>query len=96
MDEACSKCGYVTQIGDWPFCKGSPDDHKRVSFNVQDDSIPGGIWIKHGLCNEDGTPKRYDSKSEIRRAEKEKGWTNVVTHVGLPGSDKSPHTRRWY
>ena len=34
---------------------------------VKDDSIPGGVWIEHGLCNPDGTARRYDSYSDIRR-----------------------------
>jgi hypothetical protein len=64
---------------------------------VHQDSYEGGIYIKHGLCHPDGTPKRYDSRSEIRRAEKERGYTNVVEHSPHPttGSDKSKHTSRW-
>jgi hypothetical protein len=62
---------------------------------VQDDSIPGGLYIKNALCNPDGTPKRYDSKSDIRRAEIERGYTNHVEHIGSKGSDKNPHTTRW-
>lgn len=42
---------------------------------VATDSIPGGMEIKHGLCNPDGTPRRFDSKSDIRRAAYEAGWT---------------------
>ena len=53
------------------------------------------VWIKHGLCNEDGSPRRYTSKQEIRREEKRRDVVNVVRHVGKKGSDKSPHTTRW-
>lgn len=62
---------------------------------VIDDSIPGGLLIRHGLCWPDGTPRRFDSRTEIRRAEKEAGLTNHVEHKPTPGSDKSPHTTRW-
>lgn len=62
---------------------------------VKDDSIPGGFWAKNGICNADGTPKRYDSWSDVRKAEQATGWVNRVRHVGRPGSDKSPHTTRW-
>lgn len=31
------------------------------------------IEIRHGLCNEDGTPKRWRSMSELRKAASEKG-----------------------
>ena len=61
------------------------------------DDIPGGVEIRHGICNEDGSPRRYYSKSEIRRAAAAKGLTQHVEHVTDPksGSDKSKHTTRW-
>jgi hypothetical protein len=59
---------------------------------VVDDSIPGGLEIKNALCHPDGTPKRYDSHSDIKRAAAAAGWTNAVTHIGARGSDKSKHT----
>lgn len=62
---------------------------------VVDDSIPGGLEIKNALCHPDGTPRRFDSKSDIAREAKRTGWTNVVEHIGSRGSDKSPHTTRW-
>lgn len=65
---------------------------------VHGDDIPGGLYIKHGLCHDDGTPRRFDSKSEIRRAAAEKGLTwGATNHVTNPrsGSDKNPHTSRW-
>jgi hypothetical protein len=62
---------------------------------VVDDSIPGGMEIKNALCNPDGTPRRFDSHSDIKRAAAEAGWTNVVEHIPMRGSDKSPHTTRW-
>lgn len=62
---------------------------------VVDDSIPGGLEIKHALCHPDGTPRRFDSKSDIAREAKRLGWTNVVEHIPSRGSDKSPHTTRW-
>lgn len=64
---------------------------------VKDDSIPGGLWIKHGLCNPDGSPRRFDSYSEIARVAKEKGKYNHVEHMPSPGSDKNRwgHTSKW-
>lgn len=63
---------------------------------VIQDSIEGGIWIRHGLCDEvTGEPKKYYSKTEIRAEEKRRNYSNIVTHVTPPGSDKSPHTTRW-
>lgn len=45
---------------------------KQVHGIVPDD-IPGGILIKHGLCNKDGSPKRYYSKTEIKREANKRG-----------------------
>lgn len=53
------------------------------------------ITVAHGLCHEDGTPKRFRSKADLRAEAKATGWTNMVQHVGQRGSDKSPHTSRW-
>jgi len=82
-------------VGDFPFCKGNASDHTPGKFGAISDEIPGGLEIKHGLCNEDGTPRRYYSKSEIAREAQRRGMTNYVRHVGSKGSDKSPHTVRW-
>jgi hypothetical protein len=63
---------------------------------VIQDSIEGGIEIRHGLCHPDGTPRKFYSKSEIRAAEKASGWTNAVEHKpDSHGSDRSKHTSRW-
>lgn len=59
------------------------------------DDIVGGVWIRHGICNPDGTPKKYWTKSDIREAAKKKGMIQAVRHVGEPGSDKSKHTVKW-
>lgn len=68
---------------------------QRVAAVIGDD-IPGGLMIKHGICNDDGTPRRYDTKSSIRQAAAAKGLTwGVTSHIGLRGSDKSPHSRKW-
>jgi len=81
---ACNTCGSVTERA-W-LGRGAA---------VVDDSIPGGLEIKHGLCHPDGTPRRFDSKSEIAREAKRTGWVNYVVHEGSRGSDKSKHTSRW-
>jgi hypothetical protein len=47
----------------------------RPTPGIATDDIPGGVDIHHGICNPDGTPKRYYSKTEIRRACNEQGWT---------------------
>ena len=53
------------------------------------------VYIKHALCHSDGSPRRFRSKTELRKAEQKAGVRNVVRHVGAQGSDKSKHTQRW-
>lgn len=81
-------------------CKECGKETKRViltakSRTVISDEIPGGIEIRHGLCNEDGSPRRYYSKSEIAKEAAKRGLEPMVRHVTPDGSDKSPHTVRW-
>ena len=42
---------------------------------IATDDIPGGIEIRHGVCNPDGSPRKFYSKSEIRKAANEAGLT---------------------
>lgn len=105
-DRACDKCEAfeldlyepVTHPDPVCACGGSLKRYLSVGKRgVIQDSIEGGIEIRHGICNPDGTPKRYYSKSEIRAAAAAKGLVNEVRHVTDPktGSDKNPHTVRW-
>jgi hypothetical protein len=71
-----------------------PFEPRRANGVIPDD-IPGGVEIAHGICNADGTPRKYYSKSEMAREAKRRELTNFVQHVGERGSDKSPHTSRW-
>ena len=67
--------------------------------SVIQDSIEGGIWIRHGLVDEEsGEPVKYYSKSEITREAKRRGLVNLVEHVTDPksGSDKSKFTTKWF
>lgn len=82
----CPKCGKETErawIG-------------KVSGVIGDD-IPGGVWIRHGICNEDGTPRKYYSKSEMAKEAERRNLINRVEHVpDSQGTDKAKHTTRWY
>lgn len=81
---SCPECGAATKriwIG-----KGA---------TVISDSIPGGVLIAHGICHPDGTPRRFDSHTDIRKAAEKAGLQPHVTHMPGPGSDKSEHTTRW-
>ncbi len=84
-EDTCMKCNHVMQIGEFPFC---PHDHQANS--VIGDDIPGGIWIEHGLCNADGSPRRYDTKSAMARDAKKAGLHQGAFLTG------SPHGRTWF
>lgn len=104
-DRICEKCGAVKLDLMEPMhvtyelvcdCGGvMKRGFTQRSTTVIPDSIPGGFLAKHGICEDDGTPKRYDSKSEMKAAAAARGLENMVRHVPLPGTDKSPHTVRW-
>lgn len=88
------------KIGERPPCPtcGEPTETLwKAANSVIADDIPGGVEIRHGLCNEDGSPRRYYSKSEMAAEAKRRGLVNHVEHVVAPksGSDKNPHTSRW-
>lgn len=62
---ACPNCGErVVEV---------VEVRPRQSHGIIPDNIPGGIEIRHGLCNEDGSPRRYDSKTDIRREAARRG-----------------------
>lgn len=98
----CENCGakpnsiviHGSQLWCWP-CHNTAKGETSSSAGVIGDDIPGGIEINHGICNEDGSPRRYYSKSEMVREAKRRGLHNHVEHVTAPGTDKSPHTTRW-
>ena len=88
VDARCDVCGRwaVDVLIDrdapvYPICCDHPMARRWHTKTpaVRPDSIPGGLWIHHGLCNEDGTPRRYDSQTEITEACRAKGlarWTD--------------------
>lgn len=65
------------------------------SAPVFDDSIPGGVMMENAICNLDGTPKRYDSHSDIKRAYKAAGLEPIDEHRPMKGSDKGKMTTNW-
>jgi hypothetical protein len=91
VDVECPNCltqvldAFVT-IPDYPTCAkcaeaGSTIQMTRLYLpssvpNVVGDDIPGGVVIHHGVCNEDGTPKKYYSHSEIQKEATRRGLVN--------------------
>lgn len=83
---SCPDCGAATDR-DW--------GASRQAHGVKQDSIEGGVWIRHGICNPDGSPRKYYSHTEMKMEAAKRGLINLVEHVPLKGSDKSPHTTKW-
>lgn len=86
----CDRCGIELCIGDFPFCP-----HGKGNSNIIVDDIPGGYEVRHGLCNPDGTPRKYYSKSEMAKEAKRRNLVNWVEHTPPVGTDKSKLTQRW-
>lgn len=76
-----------------PTCAGPATrvvcDAPNRAPSVIPDDIPGGLWVKHGLCNADGSPRRYDSKSAIREEASRRGFTVL-------GETPKDRGARWY
>lgn len=78
-----------------PTCGGPTSTLWQKSASVVGDDIPGGVEVRHGICHEDGSPRRFYSKSEMAKEAKRRGVVNTVRHIGEQGSDKSSKTSRW-
>lgn len=86
VDLVCSKCrsefiDTFCVVPDYPPCAtcGSPTERLWLPTSapkIKGDDIPGGVWIRNGVCNADGSPKKYYAYSEIDKAAKAKGYTN--------------------
>lgn len=93
---AC-ECGAPRVEIHWTVAKSRGVDVAPAS--VVGDDIPGGLLIKHGICEENGDPKMYYTKSSIREAAKAKDMVwgmDYTKHVTNPkeGTDKNPHSVR--
>lgn len=53
----------------------APDAKKGVAPGMFGDELPVGYEARHGVCHPDGTPRRFDSKTELKRALNEAGLT---------------------
>lgn len=65
---------------------------QKVSGVISDEC---DIYAQNGICNPDGSPRRFTSKSDMAKEAARRGLTNHVEHMPPKGSDKSPHTTRW-
>ena len=95
----CLACDWAADIfvavGEHPPCPvcGSATERLWVgrSATVNDDSWPGGRVFE----NLGDQPVTLYSRSELRRELKSRGLEEMVRHMPVPGSDRSPHTTNW-
>jgi hypothetical protein len=93
-------CGWSGKLLAWdydvlicPTCGAEAFDKEDVKYGkapgVISDDIPGGIEIRHGLVNADGSPRRFYSKTDMKIAANEAGlkWSGDT-----PGK---PYQVRW-
>lgn len=69
-------------------CPFEPRPHQTTRYFQ--DQVPGGLVVE----NFAPYPMTFDSHSAKRAYMKAHGIREHVEHVGVPGSDKSPHTTR--
>ena len=94
--ERCERCYQdITDATEHGLNVCPLEPRRGGTATVIGDDIPGGYEVKHGLCNEDGTPRKYYTKSAMAQEAKRRGLHNHVEHKPMRGSDKSPHTVRW-
>lgn len=102
-DRHCYKCGATqldlleTMATTNPVCPCG-GQLERVLMPTGRGTVIGDecdVTVKHGLCNADGTPRRFTSKSDMRKAAEKKGLVSHVEHMPGRGTDKSKHTTRW-
>jgi hypothetical protein len=78
-DIACQTCGLPTE---------------RI-WRIAPKAIPDEYTTPYWDENLGHEPVLIYSRSQRRQLMKERGLMEAVRHVGLQGSDKSPHTTRW-
>lgn len=102
-DRSCMKCGKTlldlleTMATPNPVCPCG-GQLERVLMPTNRDNVIGDecdVMMRHGLCNADGSPRRFTSKADMRREAEKRGLVSHVEHMPGRGSDKSKHTTRW-
>ena len=93
----CDRCYQSLDDGEHGLWK-CPLEPRRTAPVVWVDDIPGGVLMTNGICNEDGTPKRYYSRTEIREACKAKGvipYHDVYAEGGNRTLEDARHHTDW-
>lgn len=108
-DIRCDQCDD-TQLDTWETKSTNPlrvcpcgGIFQRMTLSSGYGKAPGvlsdecDVTVRHGICNEDGSPRRYGFKSEMRAEAKRRGLENHVVHLpDHKGGDSSRHTSKWF
>jgi hypothetical protein len=97
-DQICKSCKAWREIlaapGEHPPCPECGGETERFyirGYDFQGDEFVGGLTVEN-LGHE---PVKVYSKSELKAECEKRGVEQMVRHVPVPGSDKSPHTQRF-
>ena len=63
----CDSCGLDLQVGQWPFCKGTPESHGKPSMRSGSGVFP------FETTHVDGKPMRIESMQHLRKVESKYG-----------------------
>ena len=99
-DQRCCVCAWADEIvarpheaPPCPACGGVTERYYPIGATtsgvVPDEFTPR--WIE----NLGDRPVYVTSRSDLKREMDARGLMPMVRHVGVQGSDKSPHTTRW-
>lgn len=110
-DYKCETCGTTapdvlrtveTRDSENPVCEGhGPMERVWLSTrrSITTDDIPGGMWLENYGPNPVKVYSHTERKALMKNCVDNKGrhyqLEEMVRHVGVPGSDKSPHTTNW-
>lgn len=75
-----------------------PGRMERVWLQGRPNAVKGDeidVWIQHGMCWPDGSPRHFTSQAHLDRESAKRGMENYVVHQPTKGGDKSPFTVRW-
>lgn len=102
-DRHCESCGFQkldcleSVVTADPACPGCGARFVRAWLSKPSAVISDecDVVVTNGICNPDGSPRRYRFKSEMRAEAARRGLVNHVEHLGTKSGDRSPHTSRW-
>lgn len=89
--EDATKLGLVIH-GSELWCRPCHDLTKlgiNTAHGVVGDEID--IWVKHGLCHDDGSPRHFRSRKDMNAVAKSKNMVNMVRTPTTPGPN--PHRK---